>query len=163
SGSTWTACGRSSTSVTGALRPDRRSRAGAAGHRSPPPGAGRPRSAVPALEPHGRRGRAIGGMTRNHRGGCRQVSAWGKQDYPWACRIPASIIHQERENRVMPQVGVEGYAWLDGRVMPLAEARVSLATHALHYGTGCFEGIRAYYSQADDEIYVLKMVEHYQR
>lgn len=63
----------------------------------------------------------------------------------------------------MPQVAVEGFAWMDGQVMPLAEARVSLATHALHYGTGCFEGIRAYYNQSEDELYVLKMAEHYQR
>lgn len=63
----------------------------------------------------------------------------------------------------MTQVALEGFAWVDGQVVPLAEARVSLATHALHYGTGCFEGIRAYYSQDDDELYVLKMPEHYRR
>jgi len=63
----------------------------------------------------------------------------------------------------MTQVAPEGFAWLDGQILPLAEARVSLAPHALHYGTGCFEGIRAYYSEADEELYVLKMREHYER
>lgn len=63
----------------------------------------------------------------------------------------------------MKNAAPEGYAWLDGQVLPLAEARVSLATHALHYGTGCFEGIRAYYNQADEQLYVLKLAEHYRR
>jgi branched-chain amino acid aminotransferase len=57
----------------------------------------------------------------------------------------------------------EGYVYFGGRLVPLAEATVSIATHALHYGTGCFEGIRAYWSEADAQLYVLKMPEHYAR
>lgn len=34
--------------------------------------------------------------------------------------------------------------WLDGQWLPWAEARVHVTTHTLHYGYGCFEGIRAY-------------------
>lgn len=54
-------------------------------------------------------------------------------------------------------------AFWRGRFMPLAEANVNLATHALQYGTGCFEGIRAYWNARQEQLYVLKMVEHYQR
>jgi branched-chain amino acid aminotransferase len=34
--------------------------------------------------------------------------------------------------------------WFNGKIVPTEEARISLFTHALHYGTGAFEGIRAY-------------------
>src|SRR5688572_17072881 len=33
-------------------------------------------------------------------------------------------------------------AWLDGRVIPLAEARIPITDHGLLYGDGIFEGIR---------------------
>jgi len=35
------------------------------------------------------------------------------------------------------------YAWFGGRCVPFAEATISVATHALHYGTGAFGGMRA--------------------
>lgn len=38
----------------------------------------------------------------------------------------------------------DGEIWLDGRWLPWREARVHVMTHTLHYGYGCFEGIRAY-------------------
>ena len=34
--------------------------------------------------------------------------------------------------------------WLDGELIPWAEANVHVLTHSLHYGLGVFEGIRAY-------------------
>ena len=34
------------------------------------------------------------------------------------------------------------YAWFQGQCVPF-EARISIATHALHYGTGAFGGMRA--------------------
>ena len=35
------------------------------------------------------------------------------------------------------------YAWFQNQCVPFAEARISIATHALHYGTGAFGGMRA--------------------
>jgi len=57
----------------------------------------------------------------------------------------------------------QGVAFFQGRIVPVAEAQVSVATHALHYGTGCFEGIRAYWSARNEQLYVLKMADHYRR
>lgn len=34
------------------------------------------------------------------------------------------------------------YAWFGGTCVPFAEATLSVATHALHYGTGAFGGMR---------------------
>ena len=36
------------------------------------------------------------------------------------------------------------YIWMDGEQVPWADANVHVLTHGLHYGTGVFEGIRAY-------------------
>ena len=35
------------------------------------------------------------------------------------------------------------FAWFGGKCVPFAEATLSVATHALHYGTGAFGGMRA--------------------
>lgn len=45
----------------------------------------------------------------------------------------------------------------------MREAKVSVATHALHYGTACFEGIRAYWNARHEQLYLLKLREHYER
>lgn len=54
-------------------------------------------------------------------------------------------------------------AFFRNQFMPLENATVSIATHALNYGTGCFEGIRGYYNENADTLYVVKLKEHYQR
>jgi branched-chain amino acid aminotransferase len=56
-----------------------------------------------------------------------------------------------------------GYAYFNGEVVPFEDARVSVGTHAMHYGTGCFEGIRGYWNADHEQIYLLKLAEHYER
>jgi branched-chain amino acid aminotransferase len=36
------------------------------------------------------------------------------------------------------------YIWMDGELVPFADAKVHVLSHSLHYGLGVFEGIRAY-------------------
>ncbi len=36
------------------------------------------------------------------------------------------------------------HIWFNGQLVPWEEANVHVLTHALHYGTGVFEGIRCY-------------------
>jgi branched-chain amino acid aminotransferase len=52
--------------------------------------------------------------------------------------------------------------WMNGKIVPTEEARISLFTHALHYGTGAFEGIRAY-KQKKGGGAVFRLVEHMDR
>jgi len=47
------------------------------------------------------------------------------------------------------------YAWFDGKCIPFAEAKISIATHALHYGTGAFGGMRAIPNPSDDNEFLL--------
>lgn len=56
-----------------------------------------------------------------------------------------------------------GYCFFKGEIMPLADANVNISTHALNYGTGCFEGIRAYWNAEHEQLYIMKGLEHYQR
>ncbi|MEK6851808.1 MAG: branched-chain amino acid transaminase [Candidatus Thermoplasmatota archaeon] len=55
------------------------------------------------------------------------------------------------------------YAILDGEVVRWEKATVHVSTHALHYGTGVFEGIRAYYAPDEDELYVWELDAHLER
>jgi branched-chain amino acid aminotransferase len=50
------------------------------------------------------------------------------------------------------------YIWFDGDIVPEKEARISVKSHALHYGTAVFEGIRAYYQ--DGQLYVFRLGDH---
>ena len=56
------------------------------------------------------------------------------------------------------------YAWFKGRCVPFAEATLSVATHALHYGTGAFGGMRALPNPADsNEILLFRADRHARR
>jgi branched-chain amino acid aminotransferase len=52
--------------------------------------------------------------------------------------------------------------WMDGKLVPFDEARVHVLTHALHYGIGVFEGIRAYRGEGGRSA-VFRLREHVQR
>ncbi len=53
--------------------------------------------------------------------------------------------------------------YFEGKVVPLSEAKIGILTHAMSYGTGCFEGIRAYYNEEQGQLYGFRMYEHYER
>ena len=52
--------------------------------------------------------------------------------------------------------------WLDGKLIKWDEGQVHLMTHALHYGLGVFEGIRAY-KQKDGRLAIFRLKEHIRR
>ncbi|MGC8838097.1 MAG: branched-chain amino acid transaminase [Anaerolineae bacterium] len=55
------------------------------------------------------------------------------------------------------------YAFFRGAFVPIEEARLSIMAHVVNYGTGCFEGIRAYWNAETAQLYVFRLQEHYQR
>ncbi|MGH7722899.1 MAG: branched-chain amino acid transaminase [Candidatus Dormibacteria bacterium] len=55
------------------------------------------------------------------------------------------------------------WIWFNGRVCRYADAKVGLLTHGLNYGTGVFEGIRAYWNAEREQLYTLRMPEHFDR
>jgi len=54
------------------------------------------------------------------------------------------------------------HCWYNGKILPVADAKISLFTHGLHYGSGAFEGIRAY-KQASGGGAVFRLPEHVRR
>jgi branched-chain amino acid aminotransferase len=53
------------------------------------------------------------------------------------------------------------FIWRDGRLVPWGDATVHVLTHALHYGSGVFEGIRAY--RAEKGTAVFRLSDHMRR
>jgi branched-chain amino acid aminotransferase len=64
---------------------------------------------------------------------------------------------------MLPEVDPNLIVYFKGRFVPLAEAQVGILTHALHYGTGVFEGIRAYWDEQDARLSLFRPVEHFAR
>ncbi|HZO76367.1 MAG TPA: branched-chain amino acid transaminase [Ktedonobacteraceae bacterium] len=69
----------------------------------------------------------------------------------------------DAKQQEMPAPQREEYAYFEGRIVPMREAKVNIATHALQYGTACFEGIRGYWNEQKPQMYLLKLREHYLR
>src|SRR6266566_5814167 len=51
--------------------------------------------------------------------------------------------------------------WFNGELIPWADARMHVLTHSLHYGTGVFEGIRAYETERGPAVF--RLTEHIAR
>ena len=55
------------------------------------------------------------------------------------------------------------YAFFHNQFMPLSEAKIGVMTHCLHYGTAIFEGIRGNWNSEQQQIYLFRLKEHYER
>ena len=53
------------------------------------------------------------------------------------------------------------FVWFDGKFVHLNKAKVPITTHAIHYGTSVFEGIRAYWNS--NNLYIFRLDEHIKR
>ena len=51
----------------------------------------------------------------------------------------------------------------EGEFARYHDVRLGLMTHALHYGTGVFEGIRAYWNEKKEQLYLLQGAAHFDR
>jgi branched-chain amino acid aminotransferase len=56
----------------------------------------------------------------------------------------------------------DGHIWYDGKLVPWRDATTHVLTHTLHYGMGCFEGIRAYRT-ADGHTAIFRLEDHVER
>lgn len=54
-------------------------------------------------------------------------------------------------------------AYFEGQFVPIREATVSITCNTLHYGTGCFGGLRAYWNENHQQLYAFRLLDHYQR
>ena len=53
--------------------------------------------------------------------------------------------------------------FMNGEFIPAEKGVISVRTHGFAYGTGCFEGIRGYWNERDQQVYLFRLREHYER
>jgi branched-chain amino acid aminotransferase len=66
---------------------------------------------------------------------------------------------QVKKNGAHPNTWV----FYDGDFARYHDVHLGLMTHALHYGTAVFEGIRAYWNTKENQLYLLQAAPHYER
>ena len=71
------------------------------------------------------------------------------------------------EDSVVPSTNAAGkhdqnacVCYFQGDYVALGDAKISIMTHAFLYGTGVFEGIRAYWNADEKQLYALRVKEH---
>ncbi len=55
------------------------------------------------------------------------------------------------------------YAYFQGNIVPLSEAKIGVMTHAFNYGTAVFEGVRGNWNEDDQTTYLFRLREHFER
>lgn len=55
------------------------------------------------------------------------------------------------------------YAFFEGEIVPAEAAKVSIATHALQYGTGVFGGVRGYVDANGQQLNIFRLADHLDR
>jgi branched-chain amino acid aminotransferase len=55
------------------------------------------------------------------------------------------------------------HAFFEGKIVPLEDAKVSIASHAFLYGTSVFGGMRAYWNEEKQRLFVFRPYDHYRR
>ena len=80
----------------------------------------------------------------------------------------APMLTQKAARSPLPATGARPaddtiVAYFEGEFVPLSEAQIPVMTHGFLYGTATFEGIRAYWNEEQEQLYGLKLLEHYRR
>jgi branched-chain amino acid aminotransferase len=82
------------------------------------------------------------------------LSLWDRRGYNFTVEI--DIIEEEKV--VLPK-----NAFFRGKIVPYSEAKVGVLTHALNYGTAAFGGVRAYWNENLQQLFLFRAKDHYRR
>ena len=55
------------------------------------------------------------------------------------------------------------FAYFRGDIVPFEEATISVMTHALNYGTAVFGGLRGYWNADEEQLYIFRPLDHFER
>ena len=55
------------------------------------------------------------------------------------------------------------FAYFQGKIVPYSEAKVGVMTHALNYGTAAFGGVRAYWNDEEQQLFIFRPHDHFKR
>jgi branched-chain amino acid aminotransferase len=78
-------------------------------------------------------------------------------------RAEMSVETKSKAAPKKPAVHPNTWVYYDGEYGRYHDIKLGLMTHALHYGTGVFEGIRAYWNVKKEQLFLLEAPEHYDR
>jgi branched-chain amino acid aminotransferase len=60
-------------------------------------------------------------------------------------------------------VALPKFAYFQGKIVPYSEAKVGVMTHALNYGTAAFGGVRAYWNDEEQQLFIFRPHDHFKR
>jgi branched-chain amino acid aminotransferase len=60
-------------------------------------------------------------------------------------------------------VDLSKHAFFEGKIVPLSEAKISIATHGFLYGTAVFGGVRGYWNEEMRRLFVFRPYDHFRR
>jgi branched-chain amino acid aminotransferase len=63
----------------------------------------------------------------------------------------------------MSSISSLDHIWMNGTLVPQAQAVLPVDSAAVFYATNVFEGLRAYWNDADEELYCFRLEEHFTR
>jgi branched-chain amino acid aminotransferase len=55
------------------------------------------------------------------------------------------------------------FAFFDGRIVPIADAKISVMNHAFNYGTGVFGGLRGFWNDTEAQLFIFRPRDHFER
>lgn len=55
------------------------------------------------------------------------------------------------------------HAYFEGKIVPFGDAKISIATHGLNYGTAAFGGLRGYWNESQKKLFVFRPLDHFKR
>ena len=55
------------------------------------------------------------------------------------------------------------YAYFEGRIVPFEQATISVMNHTFNYGTGAFGGLRGYWNEDEQELFIFRPLDHFKR
>ncbi|MDH3942606.1 MAG: branched-chain amino acid transaminase [Anaerolineae bacterium] len=55
------------------------------------------------------------------------------------------------------------YAYFKGKIVPYSEAKIGVMSHALNYGTAAFGGVRGYWNDEEEELFIFRPLDHFRR
>ena len=58
---------------------------------------------------------------------------------------------------------VPKHAYFQGKIVPYEQAKVGVLTHALNYGTAAFGGLRGYWNDDQQQLFIFRPKDHYKR
>ena len=55
------------------------------------------------------------------------------------------------------------FAYFRGQIVPYTDAKIGVMTHGLNYGTAAFGGVRGYWNDGEEQLFLFRPQDHFAR